>query len=116
MFHIPKSAYSFATSSIREFIAPTNEAAEVPQPLPVAQQLDLFTGDYFRDDMAVLGVSYLSRVRVSSATDPAIRSRALFSVFLNVSSSPARGSSNPCFLMKRKRAKTRVKMRSPCLI
>jgi len=36
--------------------APANEAAEVPQPLPVTQRQDQSTEDYFRDDMAVFEI------------------------------------------------------------
>lgn len=95
--------------------APASEAAEVPQPPPVAQRQDRFTEDYFRDDMAVLEVSYLFRVRVSSATEPVSRLRALSSAFLNVSSSPVPESSNPCFLTRKKGMKIQKKALSPCL-
>jgi hypothetical protein len=89
-------------------MAPTNEVAEVPQPLPIGQQYEKSTEDYCRDDMAVFEVSYLFGVRVLSIPELAVRLRALFSVFLNVSSSLVRASSNPCSLVRRKRAKTWV--------
>lgn len=96
-------------------MAPTNEAVEVPRPLPAARRHE-FTEDYFRDDMAVFEVNHLPGVRVFSVTEPAARSRALFSVFLNISSSPVLESSNPYFSVKKEMAKTRAKTRSPCLI
>lgn len=91
-------------------MAPTNGGVDVPQPLPVAQR-GKFTEDYCRDDMAVFEVSYHFGVRVLPVTEPTIRSKAFSSVFLNVSSSPIRGTSDPYFL---KRPKTRVKTRFPC--
>ena len=93
---------------------PTNEDAEVPKPLPVAQRQDQFTEDYFRDDMAVFEVSHLFRARILSSIELAFRLRALFFVFPNVSLSPVLESSNPCFLIRRKGTEIQTRVLSPC--
>ncbi|KAF9645494.1 hypothetical protein BDM02DRAFT_3189690 [Thelephora ganbajun] len=56
MFQVLKSVYTFVTSSIQEFMMPTNKAVEVPSPLPVAPKRDKYTEDYYRDDMVVFEV------------------------------------------------------------
>jgi len=96
-------------------MSPTNEAAEVPPPIPVARGEDRLTDDYCRDGMVVFEVCPFFAVRISSVADLAFRLRTFSSASPNVSSSPVRESSNPCFLVREKRAKPRMRVTFPCL-
>ena len=46
-------------------MTPTNGGVDVPPPLPVAQGMDQFTEDYYRDDMAIFEVRFVFWVRAS---------------------------------------------------
>lgn len=87
----------------------------VLQSLPVEQQ-DKFTEDYCRGDMAVFEVNHLVEVDALLVVKLGFRSKVLPSVFLNVSLSPARGSSDPCFSVVMKVMRVRTKARFSCLI
>lgn len=112
MLRVPKSAYTLATSSIRKIMAPTSKTAAVSRLLPVTQQ-DEITEDYCRDDMAIFGViRFFEVVCASPVAELGFRLRVLSFVFLNVSSSLDRGSSDPCSPTAMKT----TNVRPPCLI